>query len=48
MNVMDQMAVNQNRSLFEKYGIPLADIDFDYVKTCEDPKLLKRIIKILE
>lgn len=42
------MAVNQNRSLFEKYGIPLADIDFDYVKTCNDPKILKRIIKILE
>uniref|UniRef100_A0A2H8TY47 Sperm-associated antigen 1 n=1 Tax=Melanaphis sacchari TaxID=742174 RepID=A0A2H8TY47_9HEMI len=48
MNVMDQMAVNQNRSLFEKYGIPLSDIDFDYVKTCEDPKILKRIILILE
>ncbi|XP_022165277.1 uncharacterized protein LOC111030193 isoform X2 [Myzus persicae] len=48
MNVMNQMAVNQNRSLLEKYGIPLTDVDFDYVKTCEDPKILKRIIKILE
>ncbi|XP_001946926.1 uncharacterized protein LOC100166175 isoform X1 [Acyrthosiphon pisum] len=48
MNVMNQMAVKPNRSLLEKYGIPLNDVDFDYVKTCEDPKILKRIIKILE
>uniref|UniRef100_A0A2S2Q9I5 Sperm-associated antigen 1 n=1 Tax=Sipha flava TaxID=143950 RepID=A0A2S2Q9I5_9HEMI len=42
------MAIDQKRTLIEKYGIPLNHIDFDYVNKCEDPKILKGIIKILE
>lgn len=42
------MAVNQNRTLIQKYGIPLDHIDYNYVNQCEDPKELKRIIQILE
>lgn len=42
------MAMNQNGSLINKYGIPLNHIDFHYVNKCDDPKELKHIIQILE
>ncbi|XP_050433292.1 RNA polymerase II-associated protein 3-like [Adelges cooleyi] len=45
---MYQTAVNSDRTLLVKYGIPLNHIDFDYVSSCDDPKELKHIIQILE
>lgn len=35
------------RTLLQKYEIPIEFLDFSYIKTCDDVKMLERIVKIL-
>jgi sperm-associated antigen 1 len=35
------------KTLLQKYEIPIEFLDFGYIKTCEDAKLLEKIVKIL-
>lgn len=35
------------RSLLEKYEIPVEYLDFAYIKSCNNPRMVERIVKIL-
>lgn len=35
------------RTLLQKYEIPIEFLDFSYIKTCSDVKMLEKIVKIL-
>lgn len=37
----------KKKTLLQKYEIPIEYLDFDFVKKCEDAKLLERIVTIL-
>lgn len=36
------------RTLLQKYEIPVEFLDFSYIKTCNDGKMMERIVKILK
>lgn len=38
---------SQKRTLLQKYDIPIEFLDFDYINTCSDAKMLEKIVKIL-
>lgn len=37
----------RKRSLLQKFDIPIEFLDFSYVKTCKDEKILEKIVKVL-
>lgn len=37
----------QTRSLLQKYEIPVEFLEFSYIKTCNDAKMMEKIVKIL-
>lgn len=37
----------RKQSLLQKYEIPIEFLDFSYIKTCNDMKMLEKIVKIL-
>lgn len=37
----------RKRSLLQKYDIPIEFLDFSYIKTCKDEKILEKIVKVL-
>lgn len=40
--------MNAKKTLLEKYAIPIENLDFDYIKTCENLRELEKIIEILK
>lgn len=38
----------EKKSLLQKYEIPVEFLDFDFIKTCSDVKMLEKIVKILQ
>lgn len=39
--------MEQKKSLMERYGIPINQLDFGYVKECKDSRKLEKIVQIL-
>lgn len=37
----------QKKSLLEKYGIPVENLDFDFIQNCENRKRIEQILAIL-
>lgn len=37
----------RKKTLLEKYEIPVEFLDFSYIKTCSDEKLLEKIVRVL-
>lgn len=40
--------MNEKKTLLDKYSIPIENLDFDYIKTCQKVCELEKMIEILK